>query len=168
MVTATTIRDAHWTDHAALVPLIDDFAQMHHDLMPDLFRTRWLGFTQAIFQTWLEHEDDIHLVAEEGEEIAGYLWAGRGLGNDANYAFKRRNVFVYVLAVAEARRRHGIGRQLFAAVEDLAHEHDAEIVQLAVVPSNDTARAFYEALGYRTTSEIRTKTLNSVRRISRS
>ena len=160
------IRAAHWTDHRDLVPMVDAFALLHHQMMPDLFRSRWLGFTQAIFQTWLDDDDEIHLVAEDAGAIAGYVWAARGLGSDADYIYRRRNVFVYVLAVAGPYRRQGIGRQLFEAIEDLAVEDDAEIVQLAVVPTNDAARAFYEALGYRATSEIRTKTLRSVRRLT--
>ena len=159
-----TLRPAHWTDHGRLKLLIDDFAALHHSL-DSVFRPRWLGFTEAMLQTYLDTPGDIHVVAEQDGNLAGYVWAHRGLGNAASYAFMRRNVFVYVLAVAPAYRRQGIGRQLFAAIEAAAVEFDAEIVQLSVVPANDPARTFYEALGYLPTGEIRTKTIKPIQRL---
>lgn len=159
-----TIRPARWTDHAQLAPIVDAFAELHHRMDP-AFRPRWLGFTEAIFQTWLDEPTDLHLVAEHDEAIAGYAWAGRGFGNIGNYLFMRRNLDVYVLAVAEQHRRKGIGRALLDGVEAAARDFDAEIVQLSMVPSNDRARAFYVARGYRVTSETLTKTLRSVQRL---
>ncbi len=161
-----TIRPAQWTDHAALMPIVDAFAALHHEMDPS-FRPRWLGFTQAIFQTWLAEPDDLHLVAEHDGAVAGYVWAGRGLGNAGNYLFMRRNVFVYVLAVAAPHRRCGIGRALLAAIEAAARDYDAEIIQLAVVPTNQRAKAFYDALGYHTSNETRTKTLQTIKRLER-
>jgi ribosomal protein S18 acetylase RimI-like enzyme len=164
MPTLTTIRPALWTDHAQLVPIVDAFAALHHAMDPS-FRPRWMGFTAAIFQTCLDEPGDVHLVAEQDGVIAGYVWAGMGTGNSANYLFMRRNVFVYVLAVAEAYRRKGIGRALFQAIERAAHDFDAEIIQLAVLPANDRAKAFYRSLGYATTNETLTKPLKTIKRI---
>lgn len=158
------IRPAHWTDHGQLAPIVDDFAALHHQMDPS-FRPRWLGFTAALFQTWLDEPDELHLVAEIDGHIAGYVAMGRGTGNTANYMFMRRNVFVYVLAVAEAQRRRGVGRALFAAVESAARDYDAEIIQLNVLTPNDRAQAFYRSLGYASTSEFMTKTLQSIRRV---
>ena len=159
-----TIRPALWTDHARLVPLVEEFAAFHHRLDPT-FRPRWLGFTPAIFQTWLAEPEQIHLVAVQDDEIAGYVSAGRGGGNDGIHVFMRRNIFVYVLAVAEPHRRRGIGRALFGAIEHSARAFDAEVIQLNVVPSNDRAKAFYRALGYGPTGEVFTKPLRTVIRI---
>ncbi len=158
------IRPARWTDHAQLVPIVDDFALLHHRMDPS-FRTRWLGFTAAIFQTWLDEPSDTHLVAELDGRIAGYLWAGRGDGNTGNYLFMRRNIFVYVLAVAEAERGAGIGRALLGAIEQAARDLDVEVIQLTVVAANERARRLYRSLGYAPTSELMTKTLKVVERL---
>jgi diamine N-acetyltransferase len=158
------IRPARWTDHSALVPIIDDFALLHHR-MDAAFRPRWMGFTEAIFQTWLNEPGDYHRVAEVDGQVAGYVWAGRGEGNTGIYLFMRRNVFVYVLAVSEAQRGKGFGRALLEAIEAEARAIDAEIIQLSVVPSNARAKSLYRDLGYEATSDTMTKTLKSVRRI---
>jgi ribosomal protein S18 acetylase RimI-like enzyme len=160
----TLVRPARWTDHAQLVPVIDDFALLHHRMDP-VFRTRWLGFTEAIFQTWLDEPGDYHRVAEIDGRVVGYLWAGRGEGNTGIYLFMRRSLFVYVLAVAEAERGRGVGRALLGAIEDEARACDAEIVQLSVVGANARAKALYRSLGYEVSSELMTKTLKHVRRI---
>jgi ribosomal protein S18 acetylase RimI-like enzyme len=158
------VRPAHWTDHAQLVPIVEAFAALHHALDP-VFRPRWIGFTAAIFQTWLDEPDNIHLVAEHDGRIAGYVWASCGTGNTGIYIFMRRNVFVNVLAVDETQRRRGIGRDLFNAVELAARDYDAEVIQLNVLAPNETAKAFYRSLGYETSSENMTKLLTSITRI---
>lgn len=158
------IRPALWTDHRALQPIIDDFAALHHRIDPS-FRPRWIGFTEAIFQTWLDVPDDLHLVAEHEGQIVGYVWVGCGSGSPGNYLFMRRNLFVYVVAVAKQHHRLGIGRALFAAVEVAARDFDAEIIQLSVLPGNKRARAFYANLGYVATNETLTKTLKTVHRL---
>ena len=157
----TTVRRAHWTDHAGVKLILDDFARLHHGLDPGLFRPRVLGFTQAIFQGFLDQPSDIHLVAERDGALAGYLWAGLGQGNESMFTFARRNLFIGVLAVSKDHRRRGIGRRLFAAIEAQARDFDAEIVQLNVAPGNVVADAFYDSMGYPRSSETRTRVLKS-------
>jgi ribosomal protein S18 acetylase RimI-like enzyme len=158
------VRPARWNDHEQLQPIVDDFAALHHKMDPS-FRTRWLGFTPAIFQTWLDEPNEVHLVAEVSGKITGYVWAGRGEGNAGIYLFMRRNIFVYVLAVAEPDRNKGVGRALLGAVDDVARDYGAEIIQLSVVAANEGARRFYRTLGYSLTSEVMTKTLARHRRL---
>ncbi|MEQ1649539.1 MAG: GNAT family N-acetyltransferase [Hyphomicrobiaceae bacterium] len=157
------IRAARWSDHAELKPIVDAFAEMHSRWDPG-FRSRWLGFTAAIFQTWLQASDEFHLVAVRDGKVVGYTSGGKFLGNDGIHLFSRRNIFVYTLVVAETERGQGIGRKLFAAIEDQAREHDAEIIQLNVTTANTDAKAFYDKLGYVSSSETRTKVVQHVKR----
>ena len=117
-----------------------------------------------MFQSYLDQPNDLHFVAEYEGMLAGYVWAGRGTGNQSMFTYARRNIFIDVLAVSEGRRRLGIGRRLFAEIETVAGDFQAEIMQLNVSPDNLQAKAFYEALGYTNTSETRTKLLKSVPR----
>ena len=131
-----TVRKAHWTDHADVKTVLDDFCRLHHSLDPGLFRPAALGFTEAMFQSYLDQPNDLHFVAEYEGMLAGYVWAGRGTGNQSMFTYARRNIFIDVLAVSEGRRRLGIGRRLFAEIETVAGDFQAEIMQLNVSPDN--------------------------------
>ena len=59
-------------------------------------------------------------------------------------------VFVQDLFVAEGQRGRGLGRALLAAARDhAAAEWDARYLTLSVSPGNPSARAAYEAMGFR-------------------
>jgi ribosomal protein S18 acetylase RimI-like enzyme len=160
------IRPAHYTDFDAISEMMKGFMALHHRWQPELFRTALLGFTAAIFQGWLERKNELHLAAEVEGVVSGYACAASwdGWGNDL--IWPRRNVFVQIVVVAPAKRRSGIGRALFAAIEAWAAEFEAEYIGLNVSPLNETARAFYAALGYEASNEHRAKNLRKITRIA--
>ena len=161
-----SVRPAHHTDFEAVAGMMSGFMALHHSFEPDQFRPALLGFTEAIFQTWLAQKDELHIVGVADESVVGYTAAGRWPGQSSDFGYPRRGVFIYNLVVAPEARRKGVGRALFAAVEAWAADFNAEYVGLNVNPANDTAKAFYEALGYTLASEYRSKTLRHVTRMS--
>jgi ribosomal protein S18 acetylase RimI-like enzyme len=163
--TATIVRRATHQDFAAVAGLMQDFMALHHRWQPEQFRTTLLGFTAAIFQGWLERQDELHLAAEVDANVLGYASATRLEGRGNDFVWLRRGVYISLIVVAPEQRRRGIGRGLFGAIEAWANEFEAEYVALNVYPLNDTARAFYAALGYGLSSEYRSKTLREVARL---
>jgi GNAT superfamily N-acetyltransferase len=162
--TGVRVRPARYTDHGAIAVILDDFMMQHHAWRPNFFRPTLIGFTPAIFQSWLAEPDELNLAAEIGEGVVGYTRAFRFSGFANEFVFARRGVHVGVLAVAPQARRRGVGRALFQAVEDWATAFEAEAIGLDVSPLNATARAFYATLGYDVVNEYRSKTLRRVRR----
>lgn len=81
----------------------------------------------------------LFLVAEEQGKVAGYVVA-----LDAADEGEILN-----LAVAEAGRRHGLGRALVRAILDALTERGVRRVYLEVRESNAPARALYQAFGFR-------------------
>jgi ribosomal protein S18 acetylase RimI-like enzyme len=160
------VRPAYHTDFEAAAEIMRDLMARHHHWQPDEYRPTFLGLTAAIFQTWLERPDELHLVAELDGRIAGYAAASRWAGQDSALAYARRSVFVFNIGVAAEQRCKGIGRALIAAVEDWARDFNAEYVGLHVLPANDEAKIFYAKLGYDVTGEHRSKTLRRVTRMS--
>jgi len=59
-----------------------------------------------------------------------------------------------LLAVAPAHRRHGVARSLVAWLEETALTAGTFIIGLELRAGNETARAFYRALGYREIGQI--------------
>jgi ribosomal protein S18 acetylase RimI-like enzyme len=160
------VRRASHHDFAAIADMMTGFVAQHHRWQPDQFRSTYLGFTAAIFQGWLERPDELHLAAEVDGTVSGYASASRweGLGNDL--IWPRRSVYVQFIVVAPGRRRSGIGRALFAAIEAWADEFTAENIGLNMSPLNEVGRAFYAALGYEVSNEYRTKTLRRIARLT--
>lgn len=162
--TGVHIRPARYTDYGAIAAILDEFMAQHHGWRPNFFRPGLIGFTPAIFQSWLAEPDELNLAAEIENSVVGYTRADRYSGFGNEFVFPRCGVHVGVLAVAPQARRKGVGRALFQAVEDWANAFDAETIGLDVSPLNATARAFYAALGYHCVNEYRTKTLRHVKR----
>lgn len=139
---------------------------LHHRWNPEQFRTALLGFSAAIFQGWLERQDELHLAAQTDAGVLGYACATRWEGRGNDFMWARRGVYIPYIVVAPDQHRKGIGRDLFRAVEAWAEEFEAEYVGLNVNPQNETAKAFYAALGYDVASEYRAKTLRRFARLS--
>ncbi|QMW23054.1 GNAT family acetyltransferase [Sandaracinobacteroides saxicola] len=56
--------------------------------------------------------------------------------------------WVYYLAVAPARQRHGLGRALMTAAEAWLLRHGVPKLNLMVRADNAVAQGFYQAIGY--------------------
>jgi GNAT superfamily N-acetyltransferase len=162
--TSVHVRPARYTDHGPIAVILDDFMTQHYLWRPNRFRPAIIGFTPAVFQSWLAEPDELNLAAEIEDSVVGYTRAGRYSGFANEFVFPRRGVHVGVLAVAPQARRQGVGRALFQAVEDWANAFEAETIGLDMSPMNATARAFYATLGYDLVNEYRTKTLRRIKR----
>ena len=85
---------------------------------------------------------DFLWIAEEGNEIVGFLHAERG-------AFRRnRHTAHIVVGIREAYRRKGAGTALFAALEDWARRSGVIRLELTVEGGNAAARNLYEKRGF--------------------
>ena len=158
------VRPAHHSDFGAVSPIVDDFMAQHHRWQPSRFRPTLIGFTPAVFQSWIAHPDELNLVAAIDSGVVGYTRASRFAGSSNEFILPRRGVHVGLLMVAPNARRNGAGRALFQSVENWANASGAEFIGLDMSPQNATARAFYAALGYDLVNEYRAKTLRQVRR----
>ena len=86
----------------------------------------------------LSAEASTVILAFDGWTLAGSVMTG----------FDGHRGWVYYLAVAEARRRRGVGRALMRAAEQWLQARGAPKLQLMVRADNLAAEGFYEAIGY--------------------
>ncbi|MDG4910387.1 GNAT family N-acetyltransferase/peptidase C39 family protein [Mesorhizobium sp. WSM4898] len=93
------------------------------------------------FRQLIEHETAEMLVAENDGHVAGYAVVlfrkGSGVAR------------LYSIAVGPFFGNLGIGRQLLAAAEEAAYEHDRMMLRLEVREDNQRAIGIYEQAGYR-------------------
>lgn len=165
---AITVRLAEQRDFAALTALRDGLMLQSHRERPDLFRTRSLDtVTEALFALWLAEPGTQRLVATIDDTVVGYanVWYGQTWPGD--WMFAVRNAFIMELFVRASERRQGVGRALFDAIETEADRRDCESISLSMNAANSLGRAFYDRMGYRSESEVRTKLLKRIVRVEK-
>jgi ribosomal protein S18 acetylase RimI-like enzyme len=84
------------------------------------------------------------LVAEEDDEVVGYVALGRRTPLKSN----RHVADIRGLAVAPRCQGRGLGRALVAAAVDAARARGARKLTLRVLGPNAAARALYESCGF--------------------
>lgn len=102
--------------------------------------------TEEAFARRLEEHTAVYpwLVWEEAGRVLGYAYAGR-VFERAAYAWNAE-ISCYL---AEEIRGKGIGRQLYAAVEDILRSQGVRKVFAVVTSANESSIDFHKALGYR-------------------
>lgn len=84
------------------------------------------------------------LVWEEDGRVLGYAYAGRAFERAA-YAWNAE-ISCYL---AEEARGKGVGRQLYAVIEDILRRQGVRKVYAVVTSANEPSIAFHKAIGYR-------------------
>jgi ribosomal protein S18 acetylase RimI-like enzyme len=76
-----------------------------------------------------------------------------GTATGATYDREPGNAYVYAMWVQPDARGAGVGRALLDEVETWARDRGSERLRLDVTETNEAARRFYEACGFRETGE---------------
>jgi ribosomal protein S18 acetylase RimI-like enzyme len=88
---------------------------------------------------------------ENGEKI-GMIWM--------KHEAPRPHGFIYDIALDEAQRGKGYGKQTMLALEEFARELGLKTIGLHVFANNMAAMKLYKGMGYEVTSQNMTKKLN--------
>ena len=92
----------------------------------------------------LDNPLSLWLVWEEDGRVLGYCYAGRAIERPAN-ARKAENTS----NLAHEAQHRGIGRQLYARIEELLRRQGCRKVFAIVTSANELSLAFHRAIGYR-------------------
>ena len=91
----------------------------------------------------LSHDNQMIFVAVHDERLIGFLGAYGG-----NFKRNRHSVHI-VIGILEAHTGHGIGKQLFNALEKWAINHNLHRLELTVMAHNERAVSLYEKMGFK-------------------
>lgn len=104
-------------------------------------RTKNLSRIESLIEDSL-HGGDFLLVAEENQELAGYISAQRG-------GLKRiQHTANVVTGVRQKYRRRGIGTKFFEELDEWARENQVTRMELTVLCPNIIALRLYEKNGF--------------------
>lgn len=141
------VRLATTQDAAGLAHVqITSYRTAYAPILPASFLAQFLPEEQT--QDWHDllsaDNDEIVCVAEAQDgEIVGYALGRPRASGGVQYQYASELVAMHVLP---SRQRHGIGRQLFAAMATHVKQQGCTSLAVWVLAAN-TARAFYEQLG---------------------
>jgi GNAT superfamily N-acetyltransferase len=114
------------------------------------------GYARFLGQQ-LGDADAVVLVAEQGGQVVGYVYAG--LEPRSWKELREACGFVHDLAVTEGWRRRGVGSALVEAASAWLRERGAPRVMLWAAEPNATAQRLFEGLGFRRTMVEMTREL---------
>jgi ribosomal-protein-alanine N-acetyltransferase len=99
-----------------------------------------ISYSQEELARFIGHKHSQTWVAEEADEIVGFLIAHRE---------PRKILHIVTIDVIKAWRRHRVGSLLMDAAEQWAFDHGLHIIGLETAQDNLIAQRFYELRGYR-------------------
>jgi Acetyltransferases, including N-acetylases of ribosomal proteins len=137
------VREVRLADAEKLSTLI---LQIDHDSKFMLWNSGERALTSEaqikMIESFLNRTNSTILVAEENEELVGYLLANGG------QAEKNKHSAYIVIGVNQTHRGKGIGTLLFQAVDVWALNHNLHRLELTVVTANEGAVALYKKQGF--------------------
>jgi ribosomal protein S18 acetylase RimI-like enzyme len=129
-----TIRHAEPADHARVSPHLDAWwgGRPMRAMLPRLF---------------FEHFRETSFVAEEGDEVVGFLcgFLSQTWPDQA---------YVHFVGIDPARRRDGLGRELYERFFGAAREAGRSVVRCVTAPVNEGSVAFHRRLGFEIEAEV--------------
>lgn len=147
------IRAAITADYAAMSALLFEGDVYHSNALPHLFRpVSGPARPREYIIRLIENLDAVVLLAEEEGDMVGLLMAEVRETPDIAILVPRRYAVIEDIIVHEGRRGEGIGKALMQRAHAWARARGATAVELNVYEFNESARAFYETLGYTTES----------------
>lgn len=150
------IRDYRESDAASVGILIaDTYGEFNLSFVPPEERIPFLGPFQHARSLEKSHQEEIAqvigapmvLVAQDDGEIVGVLRGGR--------KDERQRVVLQSLFVKGTHHRRGIGRKLVERFEQVCQQQGETVIRVASTPY---AVPFYQAMGYKKTTGIRSMT----------
>ncbi len=156
----TMLRDANPRDASALASLhVRTWRESYWGVLPDEAVQRETADGRARF--WRAHLERLRVASDMRDEsvavaqarnggLLGFTWSGAARGGRADWDGE-----IFMLYVLHAEQRQGVGRLLMAAAAQRLVQRGFFRIGLWVLEDNGPARAFYEALGGRSTGTRR-------------
>ena len=152
------IRSATPDDLDALFDLNKQINELHHLYAPQAFGAP-SEEDRTFLRNMLANEERLFLVAEEGQQVLGFITATITQNETISFLIKDPICRIGTIVVDENQKSKGVGRALMATVEQWDRESGAIQVRLEVMEFNRDAQQFYDRLGFIPNSRLMMKCL---------
>lgn len=143
------IREAVAADIPAIVALNDEVHGIHLRLFPDVFKPIEPAALAEWFNSWLDDDDTLILVAEDAGGLVAYMTLRKEERPAHLFARSRRCAYIDQVCVTEGRRRQGIFQALLEKARDVARQWGLPRLELDVWSDNTAARDAFMRSGFR-------------------
>ena len=141
------IRKAISSDAEQIHSLLCDIARLHAEGNPDVFEAKEPKYSVSEVEAMIEGDEVTVLSAVEGDRVLGYLMCRPYETVADGLRRYRRVLYIDDLCVDSTIRASGVGRALFEASKQVAHDENCTAIDLNVWSFNKGAIAFYEKMG---------------------
>ena len=140
------IRFAETKDIPAMIDLLRQVGQVHHNIRPDIFRAGAQKYDEAALAELLADPQRPIFVADDGN-VLGYCFCI--LKETVNHPVleDERTLYIDDLCIDEGCRGRHVGQQLYEHACRFAREKGCQSVTLNVWCGNGSAMAFYKKMG---------------------
>lgn len=142
------IRLAKESDIKSILNLLQQVANVHHDIRPDLFKQNAVKYDTKELESMIEDPDNTPIfVYVKGTEVLGYAICMREEYRNHGALQSFNSIYIDDICVDENQRGNGIGSALYDYVVRFAYETGCHNITLNVWQGNDAAMAFYKKMG---------------------
>ena len=141
------IRFAKTEDTPAILQLLRQVGQVHHEGRPDIFREEAQKYGASQVMALMNKPGVAIFIAAEEEKVLGYCFCFLKTYEKDPVLCEHTELYIDDLCVDEGYRRFGVGKALYEADCRYARESRCHSVTLNVWSCNESALGFYEALG---------------------
>lgn len=143
------IRRAQKKDIDQVNKLLGQVLEIHAKIRPDLFISGTKKYTdEEIFAIFENAETPVFVAADDEDTAVGYAFCLIQEPVPSNNMYPHRTLYIDDLCVDEDCRGQHVGKLLYDYVCDYAKKEGFYNVTLHVWEGNDSARAFYDNMGF--------------------
>ena len=141
------IRFAQTEDTPAILNLLRQVGQVHHEGRPDIFRAGAQKYGASQVMALMNKPGHAIFVAVEGAEVLGYCFCEMKTHAKDPVIADYTELYIDDICIDETRRGQHIGTALYEAACRYARESHCYNVTLNVWSFNENALRFYESCG---------------------
>ena len=144
------IRKAENRDIPKILDLLSQVLEIHAALRPDLFIPGTTKYTNEELATMIsDPKRRIFVAVNESDTVIGYVFCEIKQQRGRNNLVPFQSIYIDDFCIDQNQRGHHVGKALFDFVRTEAKNMGCYEISLNVWEGNDSARKFYEAMGFR-------------------